>query len=543
MILKFDYVIVGAGSAGCVLAARLTEDANIRVLVLEAGGMDTDPMIKVPLTWAKMFHDRSHDWGYDFEPEQATGGRAIECARGLVVGGSSSVNAMAYVRGNRGDYQRWSRNDLPDWDYAHALPYFKRSESWEKGGDDYRGGDGPLRVTEARFTDPLIEAYYRAAHSAGYAENADFNSGDQYGFGRSQQTTRKGYRESAATAYLHPARKRPNLTLRTKAFVTGILFDGNRATGIRYEAGGSSHEAHAAREVILAGGVINSPQLLMLAGIGDADSLRTHDIQVRADLPGVGKNLQDHISAGAVYARHGSSPFVRQMRFDRLAIDMPMAYLFGKGPATQYPVGPQGYMKLTDDAEAPDIQVLFGAGPMNAHPWFPLIRKPFANAFSARAVLLHPKSRGEVQLASNDPHQKMRLIANFLAEPDDLATLRQGLERVRALLMRPELDEFRGAELLPGADATDEAALEAHIRSTCITVHHPLGTCRMGTDDMAVVDAELRVKGIENLRVIDASVMPDMTSGNINAAVIMIAEKGADMIRGAAPLDPISVGG
>ena len=325
--------------------------------------------------------------------------------------------------------------------------------------------------------------------------------------------------------------------------MTGILFDGNRATGIRYEAGGSSHEAHAAREVILAGGVINSPQLLMLSGIGDADSLRTHDIQVRADLPGVGKNLQDHISAGAVYARHGSSPFVRQMRFDRLAIDMPMAYLFGKGPATQYPVGPQGYMKLTDDAEAPDIQVLFGAGPMNAHPWFPLIRKPFANAFSARAVLLHPKSRGEVQLASNDPHQKMRLIANFLAEPDDLATLRQGLERVRALLMRPELDEFRGAELLPGADATDEAALEAHIRSTCITVHHPLGTCRMGTDDMAVVDAELRVKGIENLRVIDASVMPDMTSGNINAAVIMIAEKGADMIRGAAPLDPISVGG
>jgi choline dehydrogenase-like flavoprotein len=541
--LEFDYIIVGAGSAGCVLAARLTEDADIRVLVLEAGPMDTDPMIKIPLTWARMFHDRRHDWGYDFEPEQATGGRAIECARGRVVGGCSSVNAMAYVRGNRGDYQRWSRNDLAAWDYAHALPYFKRAESWEKGGDDYRGGDGPLRVTEARFNDPLIDAYYRAAHAAGYKENEDFNGADQFGFGRSQQTTRAGYRESAATAYLHPARRRPNLTLRTKALVTGIMFEGNRATGIFYQAGGAAHEAHAAAEVILAGGVINSPQLLMLAGIGEADALRAHDIEVRADLPGVGKKLQDHISAGAVYARKGSSPFVRQMRYDRLAIDMPLAYLFGKGPATQYPVGPHGYMKLDADAEAPDIQVLFGAGPMDAHPWFPGIRKAFNNAFSARAVLLHPKSRGEVKLASGDPARKMRLISNFLSEPDDLDTLRQGLERVRALLMRPELDEFRGAELLPGPEATDAAALEAHIRSTCITVHHPLGTCRMGSDAEAVVDGELRVTGAENLRVVDASVMPDMVSGNINAAVIMIAEKAADMILGRPPLEPAPVGG
>ena len=540
--LEFDYVIVGAGSAGCVLASRLTEDPDIHVLVLEAGGMDSDPLIKIPLTWAKMFHDRSHDWGYDFEPEQGTGGRAIECARGLVVGGCSSVNAMAYVRGNKGDYQRWSRNDLPKWNYAHALPYFKRAESWEKGGDTYRGANGPLRVSETRFTDPLIAAYYRAAQAAGYAQNPDFNGAEQDGFGRSQQTTRDGRRESAATAYLHPARRRPNLTLRTKAFVTAIMFDGNRATGIIYEAGGASHEVHASREVILAGGVINSPQLLMLAGIGDADQLRGHGIEVRVDLPGVGKNLQDHISAAAIYARKGSSPFIRQMRLDRLAIDLPLAYLFGKGAATQYPAGPQGYLRFEDDAEVPDIQILFGAGPMNAHPWFPLFKKPFANAFSARAVLLHPNSRGEVQLVSNNPRDKMRLIANFLTEPEDLETLRRGFKRVRDLLNHPELEQFRGVEILPGADVDDDTALEAHIRGTCITVHHPLGTCRMGPDDAAVVDGELRVKGIESLRVVDASVMPDMTSGNINATVIMIAEKGADMILGKSPLEPISVG-
>ncbi|MAF48785.1 MAG: GMC family oxidoreductase N-terminal domain-containing protein [Rhodospirillales bacterium] len=540
--MEFDYVIVGAGSAGCVLAARLSEDAETQVLVLEAGGMDRDPLIKIPLTWAKMFHDRRHDWGYDFEPEEATNNRAIECARGRVVGGSSSVNAMAFVRGGAGDYDRWAGNGLPDWCYAHALPYFRRMESWAGGEDAYRGAGGPVSVNEARFLDPLIEAYFEAAVAAGHARNPDYNGASQEGFGVAQQSTRGGRRESAATAYLHPARKRPNLTLRTGAFVTGIQFDGQRAAGVSYEIGGARQEVRAAREVILAGGVINSPQLLMLAGIGEADELRRHGIDVRVDLPGVGKNLQDHISAGITHARLGPSPFVEQMRLDRLAVDIPMAYLFGKGPATQYPAGPQGYLKLAPDSRTSDIQILLGAGPMSAHPWFPLIRKPFAAAFGARAVLLHPKSQGHLALASDDPRTPVKLHSKFLTEPDDIATLRAGFKRLRDIFARPELEPYRGEELQPGAEIESDADLDAYIRSTCITVHHPLGTCRMGTGEMAAVDPELRVRGAENLRVVDASVMPDMVSGNINAAVLMIAEKASDMIRGRPPLEPIQAG-
>ncbi|NQV55042.1 MAG: GMC family oxidoreductase N-terminal domain-containing protein [Rhodospirillales bacterium] len=535
---QFDYIIIGAGSAGCVLANRLSEDGIARVLVLEAGGMDFDPLIKIPLTWAKMFHDRSHDWGYDFEPEEATANRAIECARGRVVGGSSSVNAMAYVRGHCGDYQRWADAGLPGWDYAHVLPYFKKSENWSGTLSRYRNAGGPLGVNEAKFLDPLIEAYFQAAIASGHKRNDDYNGQTQTGFGVSQQTTRNGYRESAATAFLHPARKRKNLTLRTGAFVTGILFEGDRAIGVNFERGGQVQTAHATGEVILCGGVINSPQLLMLSGIGDAPEIKAHGIPLRAHLPGVGKNLQDHISAGIVHARKDASPFLAQMRLDRLAVDIPMAYLFGKGPATQYPVGPQGYLNLTADSPASDIQILFGAGPMNAHPWFPGLKKPFASTFGARAVLLHPKSRGAVKLQSSDPRQAVKLHSNFLSHPDDLATLRDGFKKVREILAQPGLDHYRGAEVLPGGAITSDADLESFIRKTCITVHHPLGTCRMGSGENAVVDGDLKVPGIEGLRVVDASVMPDMVSGNINAAVLMIAEKAADAIRGRHALPP-----
>jgi 4-pyridoxate dehydrogenase len=518
----FDYVIVGAGSAGCVLANRLTEDAATRVLVLEAGRRhDRDPHIRIPLLWGKMLFDRTHDWGYFTEPEPHVDDRRIEVARGKVVGGCSSVNAMGYVRGSPGDYDRWALGGLPDWDYAHALPYFKKTESWEKGEDAYRGGSGPFNVVEPGYDDPIVEAYYKAALGAGFPASPDYNGAENFGFCASQQSTRDGRRESAATAYLLPVLSRPNLTLRTGAHVTEILFDGARAVGLAYQAEGARHEVRAGNEVILSGGSINSPQVLMLSGVGAAD------------------DLQDHVAAGVFFARKDRSTFIDEMRYDRAAINLMRAYVFGTGPATSFPTGCQGFIRLDTNSDVPDIQFLFGSGPLNAWPWFPGIRKPFPDAFGARAVVLHPKSRGAVSIASADPFDLARVRFNFFSEPDDLATLRDGIRAMREILRRPELDAFRGPETAPGADVVDDAALDAHIRQTCVTVHHPLGTCRMGGDKGAVVDATLKVRGIDGLRVVDASVMPDMVSGNIHAAVLMIAERAADLIRGREPLAPL----
>lgn len=533
---EFDYIIIGAGSAGCVLANRLTEDPDVSVLVLEAGGKDRDPLIQIPLTWARILQLQKHDWGYFTEPDPGIDNRSIECARGKVMGGCSSVNAMAYVRGNKGDYDRWAGNSLPGWDYNHALPYFKRAESWEKGGDDFRGGDGPLRVTEASYQDPLVDAYLDAGTGLGFPQIPDYNGESQVGFSNSQQNIRKGRRESAATAYLKPVLSRPNITLELKAMVTSLDFEGDRAVGVSYERWNTPQSARARREVILSGGVINSAQLLMLAGIGSAEALKSHGIAVRADRAGVGQNLQDHISAGVAHLRKTPSPFVEQMRMDHVAIDIPRAYLFGSGPASQFPAGYMGFLNVREESVVPDIQMLFGAGPLMAWPWFPGIRKAFPNAYSLRPVLLHPKSRGHIELASSDPGDKMRIHQNFFDHPDDLKTLRDGVKLARDILNQPAFTEHRGAEIAPGPEATSDDAIDDFIRKTSITVHHPMGTCRMGGDDASVVDPELKVRGVEGLRVVDASVMPDLVSGNINAAVIMIAEKASDMIRGRAPL-------
>jgi choline dehydrogenase-like flavoprotein len=538
---EFDYVVVGAGSAGCVLANRLTEDSDTRVLVLEAGGPDRHPYIRIPLTWGKMLFERTVDWGYFTEPEPFADNRRIEVARGKVLGGCSSVNAMGYVRGSPGDFDRWSRAGLPGWDFAHALPYFKRTERWEKGEDAYRGGSGPFNVVEPSYEDPIVEAYYNAAIGAGYPASGDYNGKDNFGFCPSQQSTRNGRRESAATAYLRPALARANLTLRTHAHVREILFLNGRAIGIAYDAGGKRHEVRASREVILSGGAINTPQLLMLSGIGAAGELAAHGVAVRHELPGIGKNLQDHIAAGVFFARKDRSKFIDEMRYDRAAINLLRAYFLGTGPATTFPTGCQGFVRLDTNSDVPDVQMLFGTGPLDAWPWFPGIRKPFPDAFGSRAVILHPKSRGTVSIASADPHDLAKVQFNMFQEPDDIATLRTGLRAVREILRRPELDRFRGPEVVPGADAGDDDTLDAHIRRSCVTVHHPLGTCRMGADDMAVVDGELKVRGIEALRVVDASVMPDMVSGNIHAAVLMIAERASDLIRGRAPLAPAAL--
>jgi 4-pyridoxate dehydrogenase len=533
-----DYVIVGAGSAGCTLAARLTEDAGTRVLLLEAGGWDRDPWIKIPLGWGRILEKRLHDWMYFTEPEEAMNGRRIECARGKVIGGSSSINAMAYVRGNPGDYDRWAHSGLTGWSYAEVLPYFRRQESWEGGGGDHRGGDGPLTVHTAHYDDPIVEACLAAGTALQLPRTADYNGAQQEGLAPIQQTIRNGRRCSAAEAYLRPALARPSLTVETGALAHRIVLEDGRAVGVEYERYGETMIARAEREVILCGGVINSPQLLMLSGIGDPEQLRAYDIPVAAALPGVGKNLQDHLSVLADYQRREAGPFVARMRLDRIVLSLARAYCFGTGPASETPSGWTGFVKSRPEVELPDIQFLFRAVPAGAGPYLPPFKPAFADGFALRAVMLRPESRGEIALASADPRGPVRIHQNFLATEGDRRTIRDGLKLVRRIMGTAPLANFVARELAPGADKQSDEELDAYIRATAATAHHPLGTCKMGVagDKMAVVDAELRLHGIEGLRVVDASVMPDLVGGNINAPVIMIAEKAADLIRGRTPL-------
>ncbi len=536
----FDYVIVGAGAAGCVLAHRLTEDPAVRVLLLEAGGWDRDPWIHIPLGWGRIFHQRKHDWGYFAEPEANVGGRAVECARGKVIGGSSSINAMAYVRGNRADYERWAAAGLREWSYAHALPYFKRQEAWEGGASAMRGGEGPIAVRTNRYADPLFDAYVEAAVAAGHVVTPDYNADQQHGFARMQCAIRDGRRCSAATAYLHPVLARPNLRVEVHAHATRVLFEGRRAVGVEYRRHGAIHEARCGREVLLAGGVINSPQLLMLSGIGDPDELGAHGIAPRVALRGVGRNLQDHVMAPLAYRRKTPGPFQRNMRLDRIAMHLLNAHFRGKGFATDLPAPLTAFLKTADHLAVPDVQLLFHGGPLNATPYLPPFKAAFADGFSVLVVVLRPHSRGRVQLASADPQRPVLIRQNFLAAEGDWRTLRAGLRMVRAIARQSALGDYIGAELAPGDARQTDAELDAHIRNVAITVHHPLGTCRMGadTDEMAVVDAQLRVRGVDALRVVDASVMPDLVGGNINAAVTMIAERASDLIRGRPTLAP-----
>jgi choline dehydrogenase len=518
----FDFVLVGAGSAGCVLAARLTEDPSCRVLLLEAGGPDRAVHVRVPAAFWKLFKGPA-DWHYMTEAQPHLAGRRLYWPRGKVLGGCSSLNAMIYVRGHPSDYDGWEALGNEGWGFADVLPYFKKSENQQRGASDYHGGGGPLDVADLRCVNPLSRAFLQACAESGIPANDDFNGPSQDGSGLYQVTQKGGLRASTASAFLRPALRRPNLTVVTSALATRVLFEGTRAVGVEYARGGALHRASAG-EVILCGGAVNSPHLLLLSGVGPADHLKRLNLSVVVDLPGVGQNLQDHPLAGVAFACTRTDTLDRAESLRNI-----LKFMFlRRGPLTSNVAEAGAFVRSEPGRPAPDLQLYFVPAYYIEHGFV----RPTGCGFSLGVCVLRPHSRGEITLRSADPTTHPAIQPRYLEGPHDLELLVRGVHLLRTIAGAKAFDPFRGEEVLPGPRVRSDEDLARFVRERMETLYHPVGTCRMGGDHLGVVDARLRVRGTEGLRVADASVMPTLAGGNTNAPVIMIAEKAADLIRG-----------
>ena len=527
---EFDIIIVGAGSAGCVVANRLSGDPDCSVLLIEAGGRDRNPLVRLPMLMGKLFNSGIYNWRYYTEPVERLNGRSLYWPRGKVLGGSSTINGMLYVRGNRHDYDRWAQAGLSGWSYEDVLPSFLRSESHEQRRDDYHSRDGELAVCRARGTNPLFDVFVESGLQAGYPANDDFNGVEQEGFGRYDFNIRNGKRWSAASAFLRPVAKRRNLTILTDAHVNQIVVGRGAAEGIELSHGGVSEIIRARREVVVCAGAVNSPKLLMLSGIGPADELRKHGVEVAHELNGVGKNLQDHVDCVLAYECTKPITLYGELRADRLIWSVLKGLTLGEGTATTFPYEAGAFVKSRLELVAPDLQLHFMPAlekTANLHFPNPFKRrsKESDHGFSIRVGPIVPESRGTIKLRSSNPADPPEIQPNYLNARSDRDVIMAGIRVVRNVIRQSSFDDFRGREIHPGPDVESDEDMMKWLRSAAMTTFHPVGTCKMGNDPLAVVDERLRVRGIDRLRVADASIMPVITSGNTNAPSIMIGER------------------
>jgi choline dehydrogenase len=534
--MDYDVIIIGAGSAGCVVANRLSADPTCRVLLLEAGQHSRHPLLRAPVAWHVAASDaKRFGWGYTTEPEEPTANRVMDQPRGKLLGGTSSINGQMYSRGNRRDYDEWAAMGLVGWGYDDVLPYFRRAENNWRGETPFHGGNGLWHVARNPKAPAIYPVMIKTAGKLGYRELDDFHGPDQDGFGMPDFNCHNGQRDSGATAYLDPARKRPNLTILTGALTTRILFDGKRATGVEYELDGLSLRAHG-RDSVVCAGAFNSPQLLMLSGLGPAGHVRSHGIDVVADLPAVGTNLQDHPLVAAGFAASKSLGFETMLRLDRLAWHALRWSLTGRGPIADAPISVQAFLRLGEASDRPDVQFQISHVSFMSRPWFPGWRASAGNQFTAAAMQLRPQGRGSVTLRSADPHDPPCIRLGLLSHPADQKAARDMLRFIRTYFATAPLSDIISAEIFPGTKAQSDAELDAVIRQTIMVGMHPAGSCAMGLDPAtSVVDAQLKVHGIEGLRIADTSVMPRIVGGNTAAPAVMIGEKLSDMMKSHSP--------